>query len=147
MVFPLISVTADLKPSIKKKQPPCSKIVFPLISNTVTWSSVLLPPPLGEAVASLPLLRPLRVSAVFGISLQQLLMHYVLDAVANLQTAVKWNAYSGMSRGQISFFARVGALCVPSRIRMGSARNEPDIHGQRNQPKPPPKKKQTQKKK
>jgi len=34
MVFPLISVTADLRPSIKKKQPPCSKIVFPLISDT-----------------------------------------------------------------------------------------------------------------
>ena len=34
MVFPLISVTADLRPSIKTKQPPCSKIVFPLISIT-----------------------------------------------------------------------------------------------------------------
>ena len=34
MVFPLIPVTADLRPSIKKKQPQCSKIVFPLISDT-----------------------------------------------------------------------------------------------------------------
>ena len=34
MVFSLISHTADLRPSMKKKQPPCSKIVFSLISDT-----------------------------------------------------------------------------------------------------------------
>ena len=38
MVFPLISVTADLRPSIKKKQPPCSKIEGSLLVSA--WKGV-----------------------------------------------------------------------------------------------------------
>ena len=34
MVFPLISVTADLRPSIKKNNHRAQKMVFPLISDT-----------------------------------------------------------------------------------------------------------------